>query len=100
MRFRSTLVLVLLACPGLAHAQPAAVSIDWGGGYLRGPDPALTTVATSGAGTPAPAVAPAAAPPSPVAVPPTDWGGGYLRGPDPALTTVATSGAGTPKPGN
>ena len=115
---RRALTFALLAYPFAAvqavtaHAQegakpsPAAIPnppvkaqlTDWGGGYLRGPDSASTTVATSGAGTaqPAPVVIPAA----PVNVPLTDWGGGYLRGPDSASTTVATSGAGAPKPNN
>lgn len=36
-------------------APPDGVPVtDWGGGYLRGPDSASTTVATSGAGTPKP----------------------------------------------
>lgn len=37
-----------------APARTDASMTDWGGGYLRGPDSASTTPATSGAGTPKP----------------------------------------------
>lgn len=91
------LVVVLLASPlSVVQAQGSQQWTDWGGGYLRGPDSASTTVATSGAGANRPA--PIAIPAAPVNVPLTDWGGGYLRGPDSATTTIATSGAGAPKP--
>lgn len=88
-------LLVGLAAP--AHAQVGQIQwTDWGGGYLRGPDSASTTVATSGGGANKPAAI--AVPAAPADVPLTDWGGGYLRGPDSASTTPATSGAGPRKP--
>lgn len=98
MRIRSgpVLLLILLASSMSAVcAQETPQWTDWGGGYLRGPDSASTTVATSGGGTPPATVS---IPPAPVEAPKTDWGGGYLRGPDSASTTVATSGAGGTKP--
>ncbi|NIJ08548.1 hypothetical protein FHS31_002169 [Sphingomonas vulcanisoli] len=93
----AALVLAGAAVPGNAQTSAGAWT-DWGGGYVRGPDSASTTVATSGAGSAKPA--PTIVPQAPANVPMTDWGGGYLRGPDSASTTVATSGAGTPKPNN
>lgn len=88
---------MLLAGVTVVRAQSSPGNVtDWGGGYLRGPDSASVTIATSGAGSNKPA--PIVVPPAPANVPMTDWGGGYLRGPDSASTTVATSGAGTPKP--
>ena len=97
---RAALAAVLIASPvGIAHAgQRQAGWTDWGGGYLRGPDSASTTIATSGAGANKPA--PIVIPTPPVQEPRTDWGGGYFRGPDSASTTIATSGAGTAKPNN
>jgi hypothetical protein len=97
MRIASKLMLGLIVLSQPVCAQTGkSQTTDWGGGYLRGPDSASTTVATSGAGAnkPAPLVIPTA----PANVPMTDWGGGYWRGPDSASTTIATSGAGTPKP--
>ena len=93
---QSKCALLALALAGPAASAQQAQWTDWGGGYVRGPDSASTTAATSGAGSPKPAAVAVTAPPP--NVPMTDWGGGYLRGPDSASTTVATSGAGTPKP--
>lgn len=86
---------VMAASNAAAHAQRQQWT-DWGGGYLRGPDSASITVATSGGGPAKPAATPL--PAAPTGGPMTDWGGGYLRGSDSASTTVATSGAGAPKP--
>ncbi|MGZ5925286.1 MAG: hypothetical protein ACXWLJ_01315 [Rhizomicrobium sp.] len=86
---------ILFFSPVAAH-QARAQWTDWGGGYVRGPDSASATSATSGAGAKTPA--PVTAPSPPANVPLTDWGGGYLRGGDSASTTVATSGAGNAKP--
>jgi hypothetical protein len=97
---RAALAFALVgSVPTLAHAQARQTGwTDWGGGYLRGPDSASITVATSGAGANKPATAAVPAPPAEQRL--TDWGGGYFRGPDSASTTVATSGAGSPKPNN
>jgi hypothetical protein len=72
--------------------------VDWGGGYLKGGDPASVTPARSGAAQRKVPEQPKAQQPTPREKL-TDWGGGYFKGGDSASVTPATSGAGARAPG-